>query len=310
MKKLKVARIKNKLMRIIADLFLAALFIHVAIYFHPNEFFSNAQYFTGPVSSGMGGAGVAAVNASEGAFLNPAVIAHAPRFESAIAYQDGYLARRTHRTQYGITLADNSANVVLPGAFSYFQGARTFSSGVSTEDQLWNLSLGNFVGRNFALGLNAYYMNHKIANAENESYWNGALGAHYTLSPKIAFAFVFYNPIDGPKDLPLELKPIPEIRFGLQYSPEAFVRLRLDVSRPERENPEKYGVIYSGVEVDMNQFAIFRLGGQFDDYRKQNYVTAGLGFNGPRLRINYSLQKNIKGTGGAVHGVDFRVPVW
>lgn len=301
----------SKNLRFIGDLILAALSVYVVVnYFNPNENLANAQYFTGPVSSALGGAGVAAVNASEGAFLNPAVIAHAPRFEGSVAYQDGYVAPQSHRTQYGVTLADNSANVVFPGALSYFQGSRTFASGVATEDQLWQLSLGKFVARNFSIGITGYYLSHSLAGGLSKSHWNGSLGAHYTFSPKLAVAFVYYNPLEGPRDLPLEVRNNPETRLGVQFAPERFVRLRLDISRPERDNPEKEGVIYSGVEVDINHLSIFRIGGQFDDYRKQNFVTAGFGFNGPRLKINYSFQKNVKGTGGAVHGVDFRVPFW
>lgn len=258
----------------------------------------------------MGGAGAAAVNASEGVFLNPAVLAHAPKFESSLSYKDGYLGSKTHSTQYGINLVDNSENIFMPGALSYFQGARTFPSGVRTEDQLWQIAVGKFIARNLAFGLNAYWLKNEIPGRENESHWNGTLGLHYTLSPSFAVAAVYYNPIGGPRDIPVELRMNPEVRLGLQYAPQDFVRLRLDISRPERDNPDKEGVIYTGVEADLRRFAMFRVGAQFDDYNKRNLVTFGAGFNGPRLKINYSLQKPLKGTGGAVHGVDFRVPVW
>src|SRR5690606_24793270 len=113
---------------------------------------------------------------------------------------------------------------------------RTFASGASSEDQLWHIGLGKFIARNLAFGLNVYWLKNDIPNQESESQWNGALGLHYTFNPDFAMAFVYYNPINGPRnDIPVELRMNPHSRIGLQYGFQDFVRMRLDVSRPERD---------------------------------------------------------------------------
>ena len=84
----------EKMMRFIGAL-PAALIVLSYLSSYSNQNLAEAQYFTGPVSSAMGGAGAAAVNASEGAFLNPAVLAHGPKFESHLVYKDGYYAEKS-----------------------------------------------------------------------------------------------------------------------------------------------------------------------------------------------------------------------
>ena len=41
--------------------------------------------------------------------------------------------------------------------------------------------------------------------------------------------------------------------------------------------------------------------------RDQSYLTAG-GLQGPRLKLDYAFEKNLKGTDGALHSVDIRLP--
>ena len=56
-----------------------------------------------------------------------------------------------------------------------------------------------------------------------------------------------------------------------------------------------------------NKYNILRLGAKIDDFQKPNFATLGWGFNGPRLRLNYSFEKPLKQSNGAMHSVDLLV---
>ena len=53
---------------------------------------------------------------------------------------------------------------------------------------------------------------------------------------------------------------------------------------------------------------VFRLGFRRDELADSRIYTAGIGFNGPRLRFDYTVEKNAENTSGALHSVDLRVP--
>jgi hypothetical protein len=86
------------------------------------------------------------------------------------------------------------------------------------------------------------------------------------------------------------------------------MRVTLDLTRWEKHNPDKKGIIQAGSEIQIGSFALFRFGYEIDDIRKRNSGTLGLGFNGPRLKANYSLVKAMKESDGALHSVDLRLP--
>ena len=50
------------------------------------------------------------------------------------------------------------------------------------------------------------------------------------------------------------------------------------------------------------------MGYRRDDQWQQDYLTLGAALEGPRLKIDYSFEKNLKGTAEALHSVDLRLP--
>ena len=63
-----------------------------------------------------------------------------------------------------------------------------------------------------------------------------------------------------------------------------------------------------GFESKTSDTLVLRLGYRYDDLNVQHIWTAGIGFDGPRLKANYSFEKNQEGTSGALHSVDMSIP--
>jgi hypothetical protein len=83
-------------------------------------------------------------------------------------------------------------------------------------------------------------------------------------------------------------------------------RLRIDALHPDEFNPNNRWNLHSAIETEISEFVLFRLGARLDEVQEQRFVTAGLAFNGPNLKIDYAIEKNLFHTGGAVHSVDLR----
>lgn len=273
--------------------------------------FAKAQYFTGPTASSMGGAGVASSDASETVFLNPASIAHAPDFEAGAFYKEGYLTNtEQNRRDLGLSFVDNSKGILVPGALSYFKSRAGAVGGPSAEAQLWQAAIGFFILRNLSLGVSLYRLQQNIDQGAEHIQWNSSVGVTYAASRNLGFGFAYYNFVKRPGGIPLFLRQLPGWRFGVNYGFSDILRLRADLQMHLEENQEQRAQILYGMEVKSLKFLSLRVGHRLDDVNKLSFVTAGIGFDGPRLKMNYSFEKNTRGNFGAMHGVDIRIPVW
>lgn len=265
-----------------------------------------AQQFPGPISMSMGDAGAAGFSAPESALINPAAINFVTPMDIDLIYQDGTVQKGVHKTGLGLLISDNSEDVIFPGAIYYSRGARNFN-GLGAEEQLWSAIFGKIYSDRLSFGIRLSYLTSKVTNGQQHKQLTPGLGAIVRVTDALSVGLVLENLTDPDKKIPLALRLAPQTRLGIRYKAMELFSILADISRPEADNPDKKGVIHVGLESHTNAFTLVRLGAKWDDYAKQNYFTLGAGFDGPRLKMNYSLQKALKGTDGALHGVDFRV---
>ncbi len=266
-----------------------------------------AQQFPGPISMSMGGAGAAGFWAPESALVNPAAISLTTPMDVGLMYQDGSVQRGVHKTGLGLLISDNSEDVLFPGAIYYAKGSRKFHN-QGAQEQLWSVILGKFYWeKKLSLGLRLTYLTSEVAGDRQYKQLTPGFGAILQMTETFSLGLALENLTGSDKKVPQAFRLNPETRIGVRYKPMELFSLLLDISRQEADNPDKEGVIHLGLESHTNAFTLLRLGGQWDNRIKQNFFTFGAGFDGPRLKVNYSLQKALKGTDGALHGVDFRV---
>lgn len=279
----------------------------IFLFFHGYAAESSSGYFTGPVAAAMGGAGRAAVDPAESHFRNPAVVAHSPQIDLAAYYQDGSHGPQLHETAFGLSIVDNTGDTICPGAIGYLKARRTFP-GMNVNENYVHASLGSFVAKQISFGAAAIYVNHEVENGKEYKQWDGMVGFLYTPNSNTGLALTYSYFANPSSDLPKILRLMPTLSLAGHYIFEDFLRFRLDVSRWEKDNVDKKWIIESGLETKMPNYFILRLGSQWNDIERRSYLTAGLGFDGPRLKVDYSFQK-MRGPGGyAMHGVDLRVP--
>lgn len=272
------------------------------------SFSVSAQIYQAPLSRAIGGSGRAGLDSSDSALLNPALVPLANDHEVNFFYSDGYEGTGRHHQGWGLGATDSGAEVVTPGALHYIRTRNTgiYSSPVNGE--LWHFAVGKMFFENFTFGLSGYRWMTDPELDKRHVQWNGSLGGLYMFNRGFGVAYVLDNPFQTSPKVPVPLRVVTRQSIGSMYTLDGIVAFRFDISRDERYNPDKKMVYQAGIESQSFEFTTFRLGAKWDNLRNQNFVTAGLGFDGPRLKFDYVLEKNTRGTGGAVHGVDMRIP--
>lgn len=248
---------------------------------------AKAQYFTGTKANSMGGAGRAA-GESEGHVLNPASMVHLKNFSIDGGYRYQSLEDLGGVRDYSINVVDGSEGNLFRAGIAYVNSEKKYN-GILTSEEDYILSFGGFVAEGLSLGGQVQRWSQRLPYAEEQVIYQYSMGALYIPAENFGVGLVSYNMLD---DHEPQLKP--EIGLGLHYLYEPVFRARFDISYPLKYNPEKKGIIMLGTETLFISGFKPRLGAKFDDVSKKTFLTAGLGWDGPKFAINYAFEKDIR----------------
>lgn len=272
------------------------------------SFYSNAEFFKGPISSAMGGTGRAGISSSEGAFLNPAVIPLIKNYEFIGFYRDGEIAEGQHRQGWAVGAVDNSEGVLFPGAAHYGRTRDTGRSIRGIHGEIWHAAGAYLFHDRLSVGFSAYRIQYKSKGDRAYTQWSGSLGMVALLSDLISVAYVYDNVARPGSETPKGLREDPKHSLGFFGRVGDLMVVRADLQREVYFNPDGRLTYMAGFESVTSEWFVARMGYRLDDLANQRFATAGFGFNGPRLKVDYAIEKNIEGTSGALHSVDLRVP--
>ncbi len=258
----------------------------------------------GAVSSATGGTGRAATEVGETLILNPATIVHSSSFDSYFFYANGDRTADLKEQTYAVSLTDNNEDSFLPGSVTYAQRKRTFSGIGSIDEQFAQVTLAKFATKHFSVGMAVTYLSQDYLSGYKQ--WNGNLGVMYNPTSQLGIGLSALNIISPSDDIPLFLQEKTNIGFGLVYLFEKFLKLRADVAAHDGEDDWEPEYML-GVESLMGQFGVFRLGWNKSELTGYKYYSIGLGFDGPRFKIDYSYQQKDRHRRGAMHSVDLRI---
>lgn len=252
-----------------------------------NPKLAHAQNFSGTVARSMGGAGRAAGSA-DSHILNPATLVHVK------GYQLGYQYAFHSREQRGI-LRDWTINIADGNTEAFFRGGATYLNreikvqGVKTRTENYLVSVGNFLMDNVSIGVQGQYWIETPEGVAKSTFFQSSFGVLYIPVENVGLAFVSNNFL---KEHRAGVRP--ELGFGLHYLYEEIFRLRFDIIYPTKHNAMKKGVLMLGGESLFANDLSFHFGGRLDDIAKENWFTLGVGWDGPRLRMAYAFEKNLK----------------
>jgi len=269
---------------------------------------AQAEVFRGPQSSAMGGTGVAGLEGAEGALLNPALIPMHSGSGVDAYFRDGEIDLGQHWHSYGVGGLDNGPEVFFPGALHYLRLRQTGDHSEPVNSEFWQLAVGERAGEHFALGLSVQRLVQDTELGKRFTQWNYTIGSVIPINTGLGVAYVLRNLAQVGSDVPLALREEFQQTLGVYAGLGEVARVRFDVSRLERQNPDHKLDFRFGFESKTSPLMVLRMGYRYDDLTGRRLWTAGVGFDGPRLKAHYAFEKNQDRVSGALHSVDLSLP--
>lgn len=265
--------------------------------------------YVGAVSSATANTGVATVEASDAAFLNPASLGHMKGYY----FYSGFGATKQNTTannqDLAFSLTDAMPDTVVPTSLGYVQNTRQFNgeadNSVSRE---FRLAFGNIFRKNLAFGLAVDYGNDRFLN---QSYQQTNLEAGFLWTPNANFGagIQFKNLLKPDESIPEFVRFQQRTVAGISYNYRKFMRAKVDLSSTSN-NSLKKPTLGVGLESYLNRWLVIRLGAGRDNEQAVDQYTGGLGFMGPKFALHYAYQSSPQNERLTRHSVDLAVPIW
>ena len=273
---------------------------------------SVSSAYVGSVSAATGQAGLAAVEASESPFSNPAALAFLTGYYFSAGFGAGHQGSLTNSQDLAVSVTDHMRDTVVPTSLSYAQTAVKPGDNALTQDEIWKrqfkLSFGNFYTETLAFGFAIQHENDKLS-VQSYSQTNFQFGGLWSVNKNLGFALVVDNLMQPNQDIPETLRQQQTIAIGGAYNYKRFARFKLDInSNPN--NTLRSPSFGGGVESYMNKWLILRMGAQRNNDLNSNLYTIGAGFVGPKFGLHYAYQNSPQDESLTRHSVDLAIPIW
>ena len=253
----------------------------------------------GPVASSLGGAGVASLQAVEGAFFNPAAIASAENNHVSIHGSQEELNGVDYK-DWGFYAIDSGSGSIAKGAFSY-QKSEQDGPGLRSSTSRWEISGAKYLIPGLALGTAfTKQTDRDLINETEKVEYNLDLGALYNFDPSLSAGLLLENAFTGKDD-----RQQPLFTAGMEYRLGSVFRYLAETNKVFKADSQwNYAV---GVELKATDSTSYRLGYLGDKENNRNYYTGGFSWQGPRLGIYYAFQSGVGDSAETLHSLDFRV---
>ncbi len=264
--------------------------------------------YMGSVNSATGGAGSAAIEASEAPYGNPAAMG----FLKGYYFTAGF-GSKTQRTvgsaqDIAVSLSDNMKDTVVPTSLSYVQTTTKPEIGDEVLEREFHLGMGNMLapGLGFGLGINYNddrFMNDRLTQTNIDS------GFLYAPTRDIGASILMENLLPLNKDVPEAYRMRQTTTLGASFNYKKFVRFKTDLITGSNNNFGK-PTLAAGMESYLNRWMILRWGLQKNNEKAANVYSGGLGFIGPKFALHYAYQNSPQDESLTRHSVDMAVPIW
>lgn len=252
----------------------------------------------GAVSNATGGSGRGAVDTTDGILLNPAFLVDFPAKYFTVNYS---------QDDYAVTIVDNGKESYFPAALQFVETKSslvdTRKFGVSLATPRWKILT---IGTTISLVEYSNILNNSLPETK---YRQGVadLGLTLALTKDIGFGLVANKIGSTHTEMPSALEVQKSIGAGLSYTYANFIRLRFDVQTGPDNKTDDLVYMY-GLENFINEWLVLRVGYQNNRVTSQNYLTGGIGFDGPQFGLHYAYVGNTANQPDQKHLFDLSIP--
>jgi hypothetical protein len=264
--------------------------------------FSVAHAQVGATTDALGGAGIAAVQPIESAYLNPASLAQLKRYYVDAQYYRQNSAGSDNLNQFSLTITDSSGGSI-PGAVILRQRSYT-TGGVEIREQLYHLGAAVPLTKTFSLGFSGYLQHTNVPTTGAYNQTNLDASAFWAVTERFSVGFISRGLLGSKKVAFAQSQLKPSSGLGFQYAVLDILRVRADVTYNYEDNAHHRFTHNVGTEFLLHNDFTLRAGYKADDYRGESYYSAGLGWYGPRLKLAYAYQNETRRDIGSRHTID------
>lgn len=227
--------------------------------------FPSFGFTSSPLQLPYSGAGAASLKDDFSFQINPALLGFQERSSFLISYS------LNGKDQKGL-LAIQDKQGGLPLGISY---ERLWKTKGQPENK-WSVSLGQGLGSYLSFGFSVH-------KDQLKPPWNADIGILFKPGIKTALGLVLSNIT---KSRPNN-KRKKTLTFGVYQGFGGFFSIRADASPLKKQG----WIFKGGFENLFYNFLALRIGGLWNTKEKEGMLSGGLGFYGPRLQIEYGMQK-------------------
>lgn len=249
---------------------------------------ASAQEFSGPIASSTGGAGRGSALGPDAHFLNPAGLSFLKGLLANYYYRYEEFPEHDRTKDWAVQLTDAHEGALVPAAFSYLATDR-LESGARIEETSYQLSLAFRIIERLSLGLVGQRWEQIRPNIPVEEIWQMGFGVLGYPMDGFSVGFTAKNVLDEHTRYVR-----PEVGLGTEIFYQDLFRFRLDGIYPTKFNPNRKGIIGTGFEMLFESGMRMRLGSRWDDVENSAKGTVGLGWEGPNLSFQYSIERDYR----------------
>ena len=234
-------------------------------------------------------------------FLNPAALAFGNEYHLGFYHRFEQNVTPVTQRDWGLLVVDTHEDVTIPAGFSYVNVEKNLN-GVRNAEEDYQLSLGLRVHEQMALGLTVHRWLQRPQNGAEDALTQLGLGMMFSPLQAVSLGAVAYNVLDDHRP---EVRP--EMALAGQYQFEDLFRFNIDGIYPTKYNPQKKGILMAGGETLFSNGMRFRFGGRWDDVANKAYGAVGVGWDGPRLAMDWAYEQDMRQNEQFRQSFDLRV---
>lgn|GEM_PF-2305285 len=265
--------------------------ISVALFFSSSVL---AKNFVGSSSASLGGAGSAVFEAIDSLYLNPSLVGSDGKIYVGSGFSAGSFTKDVNRRTYSLVSTDGSPKNVVPGGLGFKYHQISFD-GQEVEEKEYTGAVSYGFWDIFRVGVAYSHIQGDGSADIRYRTHSGDVGLFLGPTPNIGVSLVAQNLVTFDSSVPELLKRLDRLRLGFAASVRGIIKFRWDMAYPIWEPPSEFRLAHSGGLSILLRGSFAMNGGVIlDDLQEQRWWTAGLVWSGPRLKLGYSYQTEVK----------------
>ncbi len=264
----------------------------------------NSWAQVGTTTDALGGASIGNTHPLDSVWTNPAGVGAKAGTYAGVQYYGGKSFRPDLQLdQYSLTITDASTGA-FPGSLGYRY--RSYKDGgYKVKEQVFRAAAAFALQQNLVVGLAGYRVHTDPPIGEKTDQDNGDVSILWMPILNLQLGAITRGVVGAKDNMFGPSRVVPSGGFGAKYSFNSSISVLGDVNYGYEDiGTGKRLQTQLGLEFINTYDVAVRIGYNNDEWRGERRMTAGIGWEGPKLKAGYSYQNENRKELGESHTVD------